>query len=234
MPLTFEKCGVMHCGVKQPNYTCSIHDCSMTVFEFFKDLGIMKSSNGLHNGQCQAAATKASKIFGVIRRIFQRKSPNLLWPAYCSYILPVLMYGSQAWNLSLCKDEQCIESVQRRFTKSVQGLHNLSYEERLLQLNALSLINCKLLDDVAFSYKVIHGFFNCSAADLDLHVLHSRTRGDGVWLAQKRAVSCAESNLHSIRSPSAWNKLPLDITRSPTLYTFKRNLKKYLLNLQLN
>ena len=147
MPLTFEKCGVMHCGVKQPNYTYSIHDCSMIVFEFFKDLGIMRSSNGLHNGQCQAAATKASKIFGVIRRIFQRKSPNLLWPAYCSYILPILMYGSQAWNLSLCKDVQCIESVQRRFTKSVQGLHNLSYEERLLQLNALSLTNCKLLDE---------------------------------------------------------------------------------------
>ena len=75
--------------------------------------------------------------------------------------------------------------------------------------------------------------FNCSAADLNLHVQHSRTRGDGVRLVQKRAVSRAASNLYSIRSPSAWNKLPLDITSSPTLYTFKRKLKKYLLNLQL-
>ena len=190
MPLTFEKCGVMHCGVKQPNYTYSIHDRSMTVFESCKDLAIMRSSsNGLHNGQCQDAATKASKISGTIRRIFQRKSPHLLRPAYCSYILPILMYRSHACNLPLCKYVQCIESVQRRFTKSVQGLHNLSYEERLLQLNALSLINCRHLDDMVFFYKVIHGLFNCSAADIDLHVLRSRTRGDAVR-AEARRISC--------------------------------------------
>ena len=38
MPLTFEKCGVMHCGVKQPNYTYSIHYHSMTVSESLKNL----------------------------------------------------------------------------------------------------------------------------------------------------------------------------------------------------
>ena len=118
------------------------------------------------------------------------------------------MYGSQAWNPSLYKDVQYIDCVQRRFTKSVQSLHNQSYAERLLQLNALSLINRRLLDDIVFLYKVIHGLFNCSTADLDLHALHFRTRGDGVRLVQKRAVSRAVSNLYSIRSPSAWNKLP--------------------------
>ena len=125
----------------------------------------------------------------------------------------------------------CIKSVQRRFTKSVQRLHNLSYEERLLQLNALSLINRRLLDEMVFLYKVIHGLFNCSTADLDFHVLHSRNRGDGVQLLLKRTVSRAASNLYSIRSPSAWNKLPFDITSSLTwgLYTFKRKLKKYVL-----
>ena len=141
------------------------------------------------------------------------------------------MYGSQAWNPCLCKDVQCTESVQRRFTKYVQGLHNLSYEERLLQLNALSLINRRLLDDMVFLYKVIYGLFNSSAADLDLHVLHSRPRGDGVRLVQKRAISRAATNLYSFRFPSAWNKLPLDIACSPTFYIFKRKLKKYLLNL---
>ena len=35
MPLTFEKCGVMHCGVKQPNYIYSIHERSMTFFDSF-------------------------------------------------------------------------------------------------------------------------------------------------------------------------------------------------------
>ena len=114
-----------------------------------------------------------------------------------------LVYGSQAWNPSFCKDVQCIESVQRRFTKSVQGLHNLLYEERLLQLNALSLINRRLLADIVFLYKVIHGLFKCSATDLNLHVLHSRTRSDGVRLVQIRAVSRAASNLYSIRSLSA-------------------------------
>ena len=98
MPLTFEKCGVMHCGVKQPNYTNSIHDRSMTVFESFKDFGIMRSSNGLHDGQCQTAGTKASKITGTIRRIFQRKSPHLLWPAYCMQLHPT---NTNVWVTSV-------------------------------------------------------------------------------------------------------------------------------------
>ena len=96
MPLTFEKYSAIHCGVKQPNFTYSIQDHSISVFESFKNLGIMRSSNGLHSGQCQASATKASKISGAIRRIFQRKSPHFFWPVYCTYILPILMYGSQA------------------------------------------------------------------------------------------------------------------------------------------
>ncbi len=74
---------------------------------------------------------------------------------------------------------------------------------------------------------------NCSAADIDLYVQHSRTRGDGLRLVQKRAVYCATSNLYSIKSPAACNKLALDITSSPTLYTFRRELNKYLLNLLL-
>ncbi len=61
MLLIIEESGVMLCGVKQPNYIYNIHDRSITVFESFKDLRILRFSNGLRNGQCQDAANKVSK-----------------------------------------------------------------------------------------------------------------------------------------------------------------------------
>ena len=70
MPLTFEKCGVIYCGAKQPNYIYSIHDHSMTFYDSFEEVMVIRFSNGLHNGQCQAAATNASKITSAIRRVF--------------------------------------------------------------------------------------------------------------------------------------------------------------------
>ena len=230
MPLTIEKCGVMHCGSSQPRFTYFIQNRSMTVFEF--DLGLVRTTGSMYEGHCQAAAAKASKISGAIRRIFQKKSPQLLWPAYCSYVLPILMYGSQAWNTTMRKDVRCIESVQRRYTKSIHGMYNLTYDEKLLQLNALNLENRRIYADMTFTYKVLHCLIKCTADELGLRLVHSRTRGDGVRLMQTRAVKRAAADIYCIRAPSVWNKLPLTITNSSSLCMFKSKLRRYLFSKQ--
>ena len=51
--------------------------------------------------------------------------------AYKVYIRPHLEYAVQVWNPYLRKDIECIEQIQQRVTKMVNGLKNKSCQERL-------------------------------------------------------------------------------------------------------
>ena len=94
MPLSLGKCGVMHCGKNQPCYEYYIRGNPLPIMESFKDLGVLRSGDGSYTAQCEAVSSSASKLAGAIRRLFQIKTPALLWPAFQSYALPTLMYGS--------------------------------------------------------------------------------------------------------------------------------------------
>jgi hypothetical protein len=58
MPLSEEKCGVMHCGNNQPNYAYNIRGKIMTVYDSFTDLGVLRTNDG-YESYCHAVSVKA-------------------------------------------------------------------------------------------------------------------------------------------------------------------------------
>ena len=95
MPLTIEKSSVMHCGHDQPSYNYTINGVSLQSVDNFADLGIQRISCAGYAGHCKEISAKASKMAGSIRRAFQYKTRELMWPAFQTYILPKLMYCLQ-------------------------------------------------------------------------------------------------------------------------------------------
>ena len=77
---------------------------------------------------------KANLIFGIIRRGVSYKSVEVR-----SYVRPYLDYCIQFWSPGNEKDAAMLEGVQRRATKMIPCLRNLSYKERLKRLGMLSL-----------------------------------------------------------------------------------------------
>jgi Reverse transcriptase (RNA-dependent DNA polymerase)/Endonuclease-reverse transcriptase len=228
MPLSIEKCAVLHCGNGQQNFNYKIGDVFIPVVNSLVDLGLQRSSSCGYEGHCDMVASKASKLAGAIRRSFQLRVPQLLWPAFQAYVVPILMYGASAWNPSLQCDIDRIERVQQRFTKSIPELHELSYSERLARLSALSLQSRRLYADLVLTYKALHGLLSCPSADLGLNLMVSTTRGSGLSLRQRLQVSKAASALFPFRVPSIWNKLPRTIIASANLTQFKHNVLNYL------
>ena len=53
------------------------------------------------------------------------------------YMRPIVEYSSIIWSPSTARDIDAVESVQRRLTKRLPTLKNLSYRERLKCLNIL-------------------------------------------------------------------------------------------------
>ena len=59
-----------------------------------------------------------------------------------SLVLSRLDYGSRLWSSYKFKDINLLESVQRSFTRHIEGMSSHSYTDRL------SLLNCILFKDV--------------------------------------------------------------------------------------
>jgi ribonuclease P/MRP protein subunit RPP40 len=233
MSLSLDKTVVMHCGYRQPSHDYYIGNTKLHAVDNFTDLGVRRTACGGYSGHSDALAAKAARISGAIRRAFRSRSRDLLWPAFTYYVLPVLMYLSQAWSPKLKRDIAVLEKVQRRFTKCIAGLDNLSYPERLRELNALTLSNRRFYADMVFVFKCTHGLTNFSATDLGLIRVKSTTRGNGCRLQQRHATN-ATCNMFSIRAVHLWNNLPSHIVNAASIGTFKKTLYNYLLSVQAN
>jgi len=78
---------------------------------------------------------------------------NSLVRAFVVYVRPILEYNSVVWSPCLKCEKEEIEKVQRRFTKKLKGLKNVSYSDRLSRLGLPSLELRRLHLDLIFCYK---------------------------------------------------------------------------------
>ena len=127
------------CGPHQPNHFYYINSVAITSMDSVKDLGIRRSKDDTYTEHCNDVISRAASKCGMLRRMFPSSHYNLLWLAFVSYILPVLSYCSPIWSPFLKRDINALESIQRQFTKKINGLSSLSYNDRLRELGALTL-----------------------------------------------------------------------------------------------
>ena len=77
-------------------------------------------------------------IYMALKCTFRSRNANTIRLLYTTLVRPILDYVSTIWNPSLMSD--ILEKVQRRATKLISSLENLSYDQRLQQLNLPTLL----------------------------------------------------------------------------------------------
>ena len=105
---------------------------------------------------------KANKMLGFIRRSLSSRSDQFLPTFRSLYVALVrshLEYASEIWSPKSVTLIKLIEGVQRRATRLL--LPNLTYNERLQQLNLLPLVYQREVKDITF-FKLKCGYYNYS------------------------------------------------------------------------
>ena len=221
MLLNFGKCKCLHTGhgIENAQYTMGGTVLNTTVKE--KDLGLTISADMKVSEQCGIAAAKANQILGLIRRNIVYKEKELIIPLDKTLVRLHLEYCIQAWRPYRKKDIYMLERVQRRATKMIQKLRNISYEMRLKECGLTTLETRRLRGDQIEVFKILNGYENIDRNIFFTVKEERRTRGHGVTLAKKQCRLDIRKFSFSQRIVNEWNRLSADCVGASSVIIFK-------------
>ena len=223
------KCHVLHISNKNPHYIYHMNGRLLNWTPDAKDLGITVSNDLKPHKHIVNIVKKANQTLGMIKRSFVNINKDIFLLTYKSFIRPGLEYCQSVWSPYLQKDINLLESVQRRATKMVTGMHNLSYEQRLEKLDLFSLKHRRDRGDMILVFKIIKNLVNVDTSDFFKFKAHSSTRGHNMKLDWKTNPKTDQGwNSFSQRTIIPWNKLPDSVVNSQDVPTFKRNYDYYI------
>ena len=153
------------------------------------------------------------------------------------YNLQFLGYASSVWAPNKAKYIEQIEGVQRRATKQLPGMSNLSYPERLRKLKLPTLSYRRARGDMIELYKIISGKYDQTAGNFirkwDDNSQRSGNRGNSRKLYPTRTRLDIRKYSFSVRTTQLWNSLPDEVVCAKSLNSFKNRLDKWWENQEL-
>ena len=131
LPLSLPKCECIHFGNNNAHHVYTMGGTAIASVDQCTDLGVVRSCDFKYASHISMTIGKASCECGMICRVFSTRNHTFLKKLYMAYVRPILDNASVIWNPSAVGLEDDIERIQRRFSKSLNLLNSVSYDERL-------------------------------------------------------------------------------------------------------
>ena len=224
LPFNIGKCSVIHYGKNNLKMKYKLGDREMSISQEEKDLGVTFANDFNFKKHIRNICAKANGRVGLIKRTFSNLTREMFIPLYKSLIRPVLEYCSTVWAPMYRNQTNEIEKIQRRATKLVKNMHNLSYGDRLRNLGLETLEYRRLRADVIQVYRIFQGIDKVNIEDFFQLDNSNRTRGHSFKLVKPRARGSIRLNSFSHRVVSPWNNLKDSTVTSTSVNAFKSAL----------
>ena len=154
----------------------------------------------------------ASEVQPFYLKCFVSRDILLLMKAYVSYVLPIFDYCSSVYSPFKLSEIDRLESIQRNFTKKLNGLCDLPYDERLAKCGLVSLELRRLRKDLGLCYQIVNGLIALNFVDFFTADTNRRTRRNRQKLKiPKLSHACSRAHFFSVRVVPVWNALTDDI-----------------------
>ena len=200
----------------------------LELVDSFRDLGVLVDSRLRFHLHVRSVVRKASTLATSLLYSTINRSSVFMVSLFITHIRPILDYCSCVWNVGYLGDLRLLESVQRRWTKEIDGLGGVDYGERLKAMQLFSVRGRLLRSDLVKCWKIFH----CSV-DSGLSALFERapdvgTRGHLFKLVVPRCQTDYKRRFFYSRCVQIWNRLPADVVQCDSLRGFKRALAEEL------
>lgn len=228
------KCKILSVGQHgEQNYPYKLR-CEDVIHELetvnsMKDLGVIMDKSLNFEEHIEEKISKANKMVGIIRRTFTFLDEEMFLRLYKSVARPHLEYANPVWSPYKIKDITALENVQRRATKLVPSLKNLSYEERLRKLDLPTLTYRRGRGDMIETFKMFKTYDQDVAVNFTLN--NQPTRGHQLKLEKLRARKEVRRNFYTFRIHDMWNSLPQTVIDSTTVLQFEKRMDNAWKNL---
>ena len=225
-----DKMAAMRISIKglesgKPQYVMKNKDLKVSDEE--KDLGIIIDSKLSFEKHMQTKINKANSIMGVIRRTIEYLDKETFKLLFTALVRPHLEYANAIWSPYLKKHIVAVENVQRRATKYIPGLRDLSYEDRLKVLDLPTLAYRRYRGDMIETFKVTHGIYDSEVITGFLPMnKDTRTRGHKFTISKRNCHYNFRKNSFTFRIVDQWNNLPESVVAPKTVNCFERRLNR--------
>ena len=218
------KCCVVHIGSNNERKDYMMNGINLTKSTAEKDLGVLVDENLSFEDHVITVTKKANQIAGMILHNITNRDKYIMVPLFKALVRPILEYANVVWCPFLKKNKDRVEKVQRRFTKRIKGMKDLSYEDRLKALKLPSLEYRRLRGDLIEVYKTVHHLNDPSTTSSLFNMYRSictSTRGHELKLVKSCSTNNKHANFFTNRVINFWNNLSDDTVNAGTLCTFK-------------
>ena len=219
------KCKILHAGTNNPCNKYFLDGKELPKITSEKDLGVLVSDSWTWQSHIDSIIKKANSCVAWVLRSVISRSPEVMLQIYKSMIRPHLEFCVQLWSPLPAHGNWsnilAIENVQRKFTRAIDGIGLLSYENRLKKLGLTTLLERRTRGDLIETFRIISGignygeqFFNVSRRGRNL------VSRPGDQKKYKHEFLCRRVILY-------WNKLPINVKSAETINQFKNRLDKF-------
>ena len=193
-----------------------------------KDMGVTIDKTLNFSTHIDTIVADANRLVGLLRRSLIAMDNKCFLTLFKTLIRPKLEYNNSVWCPSTKKDLTKLEAVQRRATKMLPGMSQLSYPERLKALDLPTVIYRRLRGNLIQVFKYLQGYYDVNRSNL-FHINEEPaycTRGHEFKLSKTFHSSVLKQNFFAVRVINNCNALPEETVCS-SLNEFRNNLDRH-------
>ena len=189
-----------------------------------KFLGIYYDENMKFKHHIQHLTSKISRIAGMIYRLSQILPTKILKKLYDAHVNSVLSYNTPIWCCNFPENIKPVITLQKKIIRSVTKSEFYAHSKPLFKkTNTLNVFDINKLFLGSLYFKNPTKYVAPFRRD---HPHNTRNAND---LRPKRYTKTLVRNSFLVKGPTNYNSIPENIKSCPSIISFKKNYKKFLL-----
>ena len=170
----------------------------------------------------------------MVRRNFEFLDAEIFPLLYKTVVRPHLESAVSVWAPHKIELIKKIEGVQRRATKYLPGMKDLTYPERLRKLKLPTLMYRRLRGDLIEAFKILKPVYDTNVrpvlTKLKDVATYTGLKGYDTNLYLKHGQKNIRKHSFSLRTVEHWNNLPTEVKTCDTVNSFKNQIDKIYIN----